>query len=959
MTQSTKPALLLVILFQLFVSAVVEAGRIEVDGNLQYQPLNAHIEFFYDGEQTLTVEYLTRGSRMMPWSASDQHHGTLFLDAGRYWLRTQIANTSDHAVDFILQTEYPSIKTADLYILSSTGNVTTLFEGAGLDSPFNNRPILHRHLLSEITIPANDEITLIWLIEDEPALQFRATLWNPKAFNTWDLEMQLVAGFIYGVLFVVALYNLFLYLSTHHKSYGFYVLYAMTSIYLVSASQGHLYQYFAPDSQWNKIALQTVFFSLYILLFGQFTIYFLNLRRRTRKFLWAIRWLAIITVGLLITASVTSSITLILLSILSTGAMLITALCAGIVIRRKGVISAGHFVIAIMILIFALLISAMASLGLISRTGITDSLPALGLTAMLVFFSLALADRVNQLQKEVDEGNESILKANESKLKAEAELYNSKRKLIELEQSASQARLENQSKSDFLATMSHEIRTPMDGILTMTDKMKASRLDEKQNYYLNMIEHSSQDLVAIINDLRDFTQIEAGKMELELSSFNLEALIDDCISIFSLKAVEKHINFIADIDPNLDQVFCGDAGKLKQILLHLLSNAFKFTDQGDVILKVRATDKAAINCTELKFSVEDSGIGLTNEEKKRLFTPFQHADEDAYGLYGGSGLGLAISKQLAELMDGHIDVDSEAGVGSVFWFTARLMNEENPAPELIRKRSSQLADKKLLLVDSHTVSADIVKRLLTSWKIDTTLCTNLEDAISTLESAAEQDQPFDVILSEYNLESASGLDLLKEIRKRQLSSATFVLMAATQLLDKHDDLASLGIRIVLEKPITNSQLHDVLLRATLPPKAAQAVMEPSEEQKYHDLKVLIVDDNQVNQLILANMLKQIGVEADVAENGLRAIQKYEANDYDLILMDCEMPEMDGYQAAAQIRAKEQENQRKRVNIIAISAHAQSDFKERVEAIGMDGHLTKPISLSNLTDLLSKAVSHQN
>ncbi|WP_101757096.1 response regulator [Oceanicoccus sp. KOV_DT_Chl] len=568
---------------------------------------------------------------------------------------------------------------------------------------------------------------------------------------------------------------------------------------------------------------------------------------------------------------------------------------------------------------------------------------------MLVFFSLALADRINQLQKENNDANLGMAKANEEKLKAKAELVKNRAERINLEQSANQARRESRSKSNFLATMSHEIRTPMNGVLGMTELMKSTHLDEQQTLYLNTIERSSQSLLAIINDLQDFAKFEAGEMSLEIASFNLETLLDDCISTFSLRALEKNLNLIADLDPDIPPVLRGDATKLRQIILNFLSNAFKFTDQGDILLSVSTTQKSSINGIELKFAVRDSGIGLTNEEQQRLFSPFQHADDSTYGRYGGSGLGLSISKQLAELMDGSIGVISEAGVGSTFWFTARLLLDKDIDKTLLRKKSAAINGKRLLLVDPNPVSADIISRLLESWNLVVIACCSVDQARRCIDQ-----YNFDIVLAEYHLLDSNSLKI-SEYLQLHSPATVFIIMAANRTLARKNILADYDIKILLEKPITHALLHDALVRSlTSPQHSAEQQATLSNDQQH--LRVLVVEDNQVNQLVILGLLKQLNITPDLAANGLQALAAFEQTRYDLILMDCEMPEMDGYEASHQIRAKEQQSGAKPVVIAALSAHARSDYKDRALQAGMDEYLTKPIGLNDLLDLINKQLS---
>ncbi|MEE8056379.1 MAG: response regulator [Pseudomonadales bacterium] len=938
----------IVALIALLLPLSTQSGELMVTNQLQKHLLDGQLDYLYDDAQIYHIGQISASDSALPWQSGGwQVDKTLLMKSGLYWFRGQLINAQSTPIALTLQVKHPSINTADLYIINEQGDIDPVYTHAGMDDRFDNRPVPHRNLVNSITLPANSTLTLIWRIHSEPLFQFQAVLWKPSLFVEREQHYQMLYGMIYGILLVMTLYNLFLYFSTGEKSYFFYVVYVLSFAYLLAADQGHVYQYVATDEAWAKLPIYVFAYAVNILMFGQFSIYFLNLQKRNRRLLWVIRSLAVISSLSLIAVVISNSLILVFFSLFSITLMYIAALLAGIIVRRAGVVSAGHFIIAIMILVFSLIATNMATLGLINSDGATESLPAIGTTVMLIFFSLALADRINQLQKENNQASLSMAKADKEKLKARSELLKSQLERIQLEQIASEARLESRSKSEFLATLSHEIRTPMNKVLGMTELMKATQLDEQQTHYLNTIEHSGQSLLVIINDLQDFAKIEAGKMDLDIASFNLETLLDDCISTFALRAVEKNLNFLADLDPSIKPVLRGDATKLQQIILNLLSNAFKFTDHGDILLRVRATEKLGINSVELKFEVEDCGIGLTQDEQQRLFSPFQHADGSTYGRYGGSGLGLSISKQLAELMDGDIGVSSTAGKGSCFWFTARLLIDDNPEPSLLREKSSTLASQHLLLVDPNDVTADIITRLLKSWQMEIIHSNNTENAIERINNADQQGKPFTVILCEYNLGKSDGLTLAKRIRQETKNTAPLVLMVATRHLKNQAEFEASGMKILLEKPITTALLHDVLQRAIDDPHQAELVEIEDDSSTNRHLNVLVVEDNQVNQLVIQGLLKQLNIVPDLAANGLQALSCYDKKNYDLILMDCEMPEMDGYEASAQIRSKEAKSARKRVTIIALSAHARSDYQQRALQAGMDNYLTKPIALSNL------------
>lgn len=918
--------------------------------------LDQSLRYFHDADETHHIMMLTDPDTDINWLPATQTMSGIGMPAGVYWLTVELQNSSNQATTMVIEVKSPSLGIVDLY-QSTTDGVSVVYNDVGLESPYNTRPSNHRNIVDRLTFPANSTTTLIWRIESKPLVQFKATAWQPEYFFSHDQDGQLLYGMLYGVLLVMTLYNLFLFVSTREKSYYYYVLYVVTAGYMLAADEGHLYQYVLSDTVWSKMAIYAIAYAANMIMFAQFCIHFLNLKKLSPRLTLLIRYSAVTSALCLIAIAATSNTLLIYFALASVSLVYISALVAGIRVRVAGVISAGNFVIAIMILVFSLIATNMASLGLISSSAATDSFSAIGITLMLIFFSLALADRINQLQKENIDANNGISKANEEKLRVNAELVKSQMARIQLEQQAAQAKAESRAKSDFLATMSHEIRTPMNNVLEMAESLKLTQLDSNQHRHVKTIEQSGHALLGVINDLQDYAKIEAGQMDLEISSFNLETLIDDCVSTFALNACEKNINFIADIAPDLHPVLRGDTTKLRQIILNLLSNAFKFTEYGDIVLRVHQTEKTAINCIELHFEIQDSGIGLTDEEQQRLFSPFQQAESSTYGRFGGSGLGLAISKQLAELMDGSIGVNSERGHGANFWFTARLLVDEQPDTDLLRQKSPRLAERRVLLVDVNPCSADIIQRMLTSWQMLVTCVDSMPSAIELVTNAT---QTFDIILSDYQLGDHNGIELAETLAKLDNNRPVcFVLMAISRQLSNQDELTDAGIEIILEKPITTALLHDVVVQAITDPH--QTAINQLNKQSCGDnneLKVLIVEDNQANQMVLKGMLTKINIQPDIADDGLKAVERFDLQHYDLILMDCEMPEMDGYEATKQIRAKEKLFNRPRSMVVAVSAHARSDHKNKAIQVGMDDYMTKPITQGELLKIIQIAQTNR-
>ena len=933
--------------------ACAQEGNIILDEPFQRQQLETDLWYLADPEQSMTLKQVLNTARL-PWQHGRQRQ-TYIRPAGVYWIKGSITNPKEHPLSIALEVKPASINAVDLYLINDKREVTQIYNNAGLDTAFTNRPSLHRNIVNTVTLDPLSTATLIWRVSSSPRFEFGATAWIPNYLFDKTQHIQLIHGMLYGALLVMVLYNLFLFLSIHQKSYLYYVLYVASAAYLIAADVGHVYYYIGTGSNWPKFELYTAVYIFNLYMFGRFTTSFLQLPVHSVYFTKGISGLSILAGAMLLATALSSHIAAVSISLISITLLYIAALAAGLLVRRKGIISAGHFVVAILILVFSTIANSMAKLGLIDSNILIDNLPTIGTTLMLIFFSLALADRINQLQKENRDANDAINAANKEKLNAITELERSRLERIKLEYQANQARVESRSKSDFLANLSHEIRTPMNGVMGSTELMKSTPLNQRQHHYLTTIEHSGQTLLSIIDSLQDYAKIESGQMSQDFVSFNLEALLDDCISTFALTATEKNIALMADLDPAIEPVLTGEVTKLQRVILNLLSNAFKFTDTGTITVRVQKTERSAVNRIELRFDIQDSGIGLTEEEQQRLFSPFQHADKSTYGRYGGSGLGLAISKQLVEVLDGQIGVSSTPGQGSCFWFTARLMVEDNADTTLIRKPSSHLVGQHLLLVDSNSITADIIKRRLKNWNIDALKAASVESAKSMLFDAQTKDNPYSIVLCDYQLSDGKALSLAQEIiESEQLSPVCFIIMASNQQLSPQQATAAPGVKLLLEKPVTYDRLHGVLKLAVTAPK--EQALEPSEQQTTltkETIKVLLVEDNPVNQMVLTGLLSALDIHPEIATDGLQALEMIQEQRFDLVFMDCEMPGMDGFEATRRIRAIEHQSQRPAITIIALTAHATPERQQQAKLAGMDDYVIKPVSVSKLRSVIEQ------
>jgi two-component system, sensor histidine kinase and response regulator len=518
----------------------------------------------------------------------------------------------------------------------------------------------------------------------------------------------------------------------------------------------------------------------------------------------------------------------------------------------------------------------------------------------------------------------------------------------------------SQAKSEFLANMSHEIRTPMNGVLGMVGLLLTTGLEAKQRRFAEAIRRSGQNLLAIISDVLDFSKIESGKLDLEMTSFDLHDLIEDVAESFAIQAQTKGLELICHIGPDVPSVVRGDPVRIQQILTNLVGNAIKFTSQGEVVIRASVAQSES-DTVRVRFRVSDTGLGIDAEKQKQLFTAFMQADTSTTRLYGGTGLGLAISKRLTELMKGEIGVDSQPGKGSTFWFSIELGRSDSSGNVRL---AANLRGRRALVVDDNETNRELLFELLTSWGLTVDQADGAEVALNVLRRAAAENLRYDLILLDMHMPAMDGAQLAREISRDDRIVAPMVLL--TSVVDEDRAvLERLGIQACLQKPFRQSHLletlSDVLARLAASSGNAQIESLPSIHGPVRDAisskppvaakraaRVLAAEDNAANQEVLQGIADFLGCSITIVGNGRAAVEAIDADPgFDVVLMDCQMPELDGYEATRRIRELEETTGRARVPIIAVTAHALRGEREKVLAAGMDDYLTKPIDIETL------------
>ena len=945
--------LLLVIMCFTLSAETFADEAVVLDSDRAHINVYPHLSYHVDPSHQLSIQHIISGSSSIEWKPSGDKTPNFGYSESAYWFKLQFVNPGQESLERLFEVGYPLLDHVSLYVVSSSGEVKIIETGD--KRPFGERVYNHRNFIFPLQFTPGDTTSLYVKVETTTSVQVPMALWKERFFMGVNLEESMKQGAFFGIMLVMAIYNLFIFFTVRDKSYLFYFLYVLSFGFVQGSLNGFCFQYLWPDLiAWNDkaIAFFTPFSSAAVL---AFSLSFLGLKK-TQSGLFLKTLLVLCCCACVAVFFVPYSLMIKIDIVLALVGML-SVFAVAILEWRSGNFAARYFILAWVVLIGSIVSYGLNKLGFLPRNFVTENMLQIGSLLEVVLLSFALADRVSIEKREKLEAQQLALEisemARDEKIRAERIVYESHENEMAALQETVEARIESKAKSQFLATMSHEIRTPMNGVLGITELLQHTSLDSQQRSFLDIIKNSGQSLLAIINDILDYSKIVAGEMVLEKVTVDLEEMINECSELFSLMAEKKQIQIGAIIEPGTPLKVYADPVRLRQIITNLLGNAIKFTEKGHVLLTVKSESSTPDEAC-LRFEVSDTGIGVDSTVQEGLFSEFKQADSSATRKFGGTGLGLSICKRLVILMDGDIGIESELGHGACFWFTVKFNVHKKMQHLSVVDNDLALSGKNILVVSAEPLFEFLAQNAYERWGVSFENMASIDALFEHRYRLIEKQ--FDIVFWDEKLFMDHRYADMRQIADGFDASKTeFFLMTGLNCKWLPNELESLRMSATMRYPSTAVHFKKKIREMLFDGSVAEGGVHKNKYENFGLVNVLVAEDNPVNQVVVKGMLEKFSIYPDFVNNGLEAVKKFQQNDYDIIFMDCEMPEMDGLEATVKIRQLEKERGVGRIPIVALTAHALKENRDRVMHVGMDYFMVKPLVLESLRQLLVEII----
>lgn len=916
------------VLVALMAALPIRADPLQLNPGVSIDDLSPYLEYRVDESGRLSISDILALDSAGGWNIAGIDVPNFGFTGDTYWFHLQVNNRHPHDIERFLEVHSALLSEVNIYQVVD-GRVVRHYS-AGNRVPFELRPIAHRHPVFTLNFAAGTRADIYLQVRSATGMQLPLSLWQERDF--WVRGQHTLAWQFsyYGLMVVMVLYNLFLAWGTRDDTYLYYVVFTAGIWLFQMILHGTAFQYLWPGMpQWNALSI-----AVFIPLTNTLSTLFINkLLRISQHSPVAFRLLLIqvASAPVLIVASLFLPMEWVvpfstLMVVYSSAVVMVVTVQRW----RSRDQDARYFLVAWTLFVVGCMALALNKAGLLPYNWLTENLMQIGSATETILLSLALTGRINRMREERILLEREQLAAREQSMRAEKTVL--------------EAKYESKAKSEFLAVMSHEIRTPMNGVLGVVELLRDTPLNEKQGELVDTIQSSGKLLLNIINDILDYSKIESGKLDFESISFNPRQLVEEAVRFQYPAARQKSLLVAAFIDPSLPESVHGDPSRIKQVLYNLMSNAIKFTDRGHLFVRVRCVSETGGGLS-LRFEIQDSGIGLTPAQKERLFQSFSQADRSTSRKFGGTGLGLAISKKLVEAMGGQIGLESALRFGSCFWFQLPFTTET-----ITSKDEEPLERQHWYFVSDYIPLLEFIE-------------TSLDKKRFTMHS---------VVVSEDNMNwpdpDIVGRNVLAYLQRSNESVATLcwgTVEVIRNIIEQ--SLRGTETSVTLKRPGVSTCAAPFFIDAVFskrrlaePLRSGHTIEAPSRGSNLQHLRVLVAEDNAVNQMVIRGLLRPLVGDVDVVANGREAVERVKtASQYfDLIFMDCEMPEMDGYEATRRIREHEQRTGCSRpALIVALTAHAFDEFRERAFECGMNEHLSKPVTRDMLYQFLVQHYGH--